>query len=320
LLITRITIFAPRNMQGNNNNRERFEFPWSSILYFTLLLGLTVYYMNDYDACRWPIGYMRVILLGISLVCRLILVLPDQHVITKTLLILLSGICFLAWTSVAMFFYIDNLLINDMCIELMTTITDGVLIGIVGIFIILIFGGMIVFMVAECHQKMKKNQFAKELKEVYKKIHKKGFSIDKFIEKYQNDIDSVPLVKEEHAILKDMYTCKYDESKVYKEEVCCICVSDLKGDELLMEFPHCAHTTHFDCLMGWFKEKMECPMCRGKIRESLLRGVTAKAQEKYKEKPATQKEETRGTRKSKRKTQTFDAVDDATVNIEGGRL
>lgn len=219
-----------------------------------------------------------------------------------------------------MFFYIDNLLINDMCVEIMTTITDGVLIGIVGIFFLLIFGGMIVFMVAECNKKRKKNQFAKELKNVYKKIHKKGFNVDKFIEKYQNDIDSVPLVKEEHAILKDMYTCKYDENKVYQEEVCCICHSDLKGDELLMEFPHCAHTTHFDCLMDWFKQKMECSMCRGKIRESLLRGVTAKAQEKYKDKPATQKEETLGTRKSKRKTQTFDAVDDPTVNIEGGKL
>lgn len=220
----------------------------------------------------------------------------------------------------ATFFFVDNLLINDQCVDLMTTITDGVLIGIVAIFILLIFGGMIVFMVAECNAARKKNKFSKELKEVYKKIHKRGFDVGKFIEKYQSDIDSVPLVKEEHAILKDMYTCKYDESKVYQEEVCCICVSDLKGEELLMEFPHCAHTTHFECLMGWFKEKMECPMCRGKIRESLLRGVAAKAQDKYKEKPAPQKAETLGTRKTKRRSIKPDLVNDATVNIEEGRL
>jgi len=84
------------------------------------------------------------------------------------------------------------------------------------------------------------------------------------------------LEPEEYSIIKDKYTHKFDKEKnrEYKPECCVICYENFdKGNQLLIDYPDCDHTYHFDCIAEWFRRNMNCPMCKKTIRASILRSI-----------------------------------------------
>ena len=45
---------------------------------------------------------------------------------------------------------------------------------------------------------------------------------------------------------------------------CCICLEKFKENEQLKKLK-CNHVFHKNCMINWFIEKMECPICRNNI-------------------------------------------------------
>ena len=119
----------------------------------------------------------------------------------------------------------------------------------------------------------KKNQFKKTLENLYKNIYSKNFNAEEFIAKYQTEIDSVELNEHEYAILKDKFSYNHDGKKEHTPEECIVCLEEYKKDQLLLDYPNCNHTYHFDCITTWLKEKMVCPLCKQTIRSSIIRAI-----------------------------------------------
>lgn len=46
------------------------------------------------------------------------------------------------------------------------------------------------------------------------------------------------------------------------EEYCSICCEKFVRREKLKLLPACCHTFHRSCIIGWFKNKNTCPLCR----------------------------------------------------------
>jgi len=66
---------------------------------------------------------------------------------------------------------------------------------------------------------------------IYQNIYKEGFDVEKFIKKNQNVIDTMPLSKEDYAILEDRFTTKFDKNTKYTPEHCCICLGEFDEQE-----------------------------------------------------------------------------------------
>ena len=120
-------------------------------------------------------------------------------------------------------------------------------------------------------------EFKKQLKAVYNNIYSKNFDAEDFICKNKEVIDTLPLEPEEHAIIKDLFTYKYIPDKEYMPDICTICQEQFDHEGLLLiDFPHCGHTYHFTCLVGWLERQMNCPMCKATIRASIIRSIVNK--------------------------------------------
>jgi len=114
------------------------------------------------------------------------------------------------------------------------------------------------------------------MNKVYQNVYAKDFDVEKFITDHEAEIDSVPLDKAEHAILKDKFSSKYDREKKYTPEECCICLCEFDESGLMLDYPNCKHSFHFECIIKWFEQKMNCPYCKAPIRASILRAIVNK--------------------------------------------
>jgi len=146
---------------------------------------------------------------------------------------------------------------------------------LVVLFLIFIIFGVIYSI---CKKQRKKDDFKKKLRNLYKNIYKKGFDVEKFILQHEDVINSTPLELEEYAIIKDKFTFKYnkDDKREFMQDSCVICYEQYdceNGGKLLIEYPDCGHTYHFDCLAQWFQKKMDCPCCKKTIRASIIRSI-----------------------------------------------
>ena len=54
-------------------------------------------------------------------------------------------------------------------------------------------------------------------------------------------------------------------SKSYGQDICSICLEDMKKDEDLYRAP-CRHKFHRECLDSWLAKNNRCPMCNDKVR------------------------------------------------------
>ena len=42
----------------------------TSLVMFSLMLGMTIYYVDDYKNCKWPYGWIRVAFVGLCMFLR----------------------------------------------------------------------------------------------------------------------------------------------------------------------------------------------------------------------------------------------------------
>lgn len=68
------------------------------------------------------------------------------------------------------------------------------------------------------------------------------------------------------------FKTKLDESsqndQLKKDQInCSICIKEYCTEEELLILPICKHNFHYDCVISWFTQKFECPMCRSKVKD-----------------------------------------------------
>jgi len=131
-------------------------------------------------------------------------------------------------------------------------------------------------------RKRRQKSFARKLKKIYSNVYSKNFDVEQFIADNKDEIYMVPLDEAERSILKDRFVSRYSPNKEYTPTECCICLAefselvdvDPQSDAaLILNYPDCNHSYHFDCIVRWLETKMDCPYCKGGIRASILRGI-----------------------------------------------
>lgn len=231
-------------------------------------------YGNDhkYCECSW-FGWLRFGLIAFNLFFRMCIWQPDHYVLFRLSWQILGVITMYVWSFTSLYFFIENQVEKPHCVDLQTDIVDGAIISIFLLIDLLI----ILFLISQCIQKrfqrLKKEEFACNLKKVYENVYSHDFNVEVFIATYQKILDELPISQEEYAIIKDRYTAEYDAEQTYVPDECCICISEFDNKQLLFKYPVCNHTFHFDCISEWLKQKMICPYCKNPIRASILRDI-----------------------------------------------
>ena len=59
-----------------------------------------------------------------------------------------------------------------------------------------------------------------------------------------------------------------------REEDCAICQDTITGTQDCRKILHCGHWFHKDCIDPWFRQNVQCPICRYDIREYRLQQET----------------------------------------------
>lgn len=66
---------------------------------------------------------------------------------------------------------------------------------------------------------------------------------------------------------KKVYPLLFDKIALEEEECCSICLE--KFDDNHVTLP-CKHHYHENCIMRWFDDKSDCPLCREKVGLKLI--------------------------------------------------
>jgi hypothetical protein len=76
-----------------------------------------------------------------------------------------------------------------------------------------------------------------------------------------NILSNVVITTDEHD-LETLKTYKLEDNLDIK---CCICMGDMKKDEILLEL-NCSHTFHSDCIKPYLEQyNYKCPICRDEV-------------------------------------------------------
>ena len=60
-----------------------------------------------------------------------------------------------------------------------------------------------------------------------------------------------------------------DEFVKSNQATCSICIKEYAIEEEVQVQPVCKHNFHYECVISWFEQKFECPMCRSKVKDQL---------------------------------------------------
>ena len=66
-------------------------------------------------------------------------------------------------------------------------------------------------------------------------------------------------IKKELDILSDLADLKMKEYNPKHDEICVICLENLRNDTTMK---NCNHSFHISCLKNWHKTNRSCPICR----------------------------------------------------------
>ena len=155
--------------------------------------------------------------------------------------------------------------------------------------------------------KRKKKEVGKAILDLYTSILSPNFNAAEFLNQNQQIINSLPLMEEEFAILKDKFGFKYyqnDESDKFDEDQlnkendlksnrndiktleedqmpnCIICLGDFEAGQSICGHPHCQHPFHIVCLEEWLRIRPNCPICKVGTRISMIKDLTKNLEKK----------------------------------------
>ncbi|GLT67293.1 hypothetical protein SLA2020_396120 [Shorea laevis] len=57
----------------------------------------------------------------------------------------------------------------------------------------------------------------------------------------------------------------YNSNEMKRSDDCAICLEDFQDEDLCRIFPVCNHVFHWNCIDGWVKNNLTCPVCRNCI-------------------------------------------------------
>ncbi|CAK9171464.1 unnamed protein product [Ilex paraguariensis] len=56
-----------------------------------------------------------------------------------------------------------------------------------------------------------------------------------------------------------------DNSNVFRENECSICLGLFQDDEMVKVLPECLHAYHSECVDKWLSARSSCPLCRSSL-------------------------------------------------------
>ena len=64
-----------------------------------------------------------------------------------------------------------------------------------------------------------------------------------------------------------VYPLVFNKIPLEEEEYCSICLEKFDGNNVTLP---CKHHYHENCIMKWFNDKSDCPLCRMKLQVVIL--------------------------------------------------
>lgn len=188
--------------------------------------------------------------------CLLIMLIPNLIVFT------------FIWNILGTVWLIQNLAYGNHCLSTFSLI---IFIFIQAMLYITYFIGIAVIVMS-----IRKGMAEKRNKDAMKNMLDKYYGDDEelrrlnmneFINTNKEVLKSMPLLDTEKEIIREHFSETVDEQN--KGDQCGICLCDFEPGMLKTKI-QCDHYFHFDCLVGWYRVKPQCPFCRETFRESLL--------------------------------------------------
>lgn len=117
-----------------------------------------------------------------------------------------------------------------------------------------------------------------QIDDIYENVLKQNFDVEKFIKEHgESIINMFKLTDKERAIIQDKFVVvsQVDQETLPENErkSCIICLGDFEKDEKIILHPGCKHTFHDECVLEWFKTKLNCPVCKVPTRSNMLRNI-----------------------------------------------
>ena len=137
------------------------------------------------------------------------------------------------------------------CIDIGIKIIDGMWLCIMILLIAWVITRFSLNIIRLSKQKKTRIAFYEKLIFLYTNIYKSDFDIEKFIQENDDLIDKFALIPQEIAILKDKFACLWEYGEKYIPDNCIICLHEFNSEEIMIDYPFCNHSYHFDCLMVW---------------------------------------------------------------------
>ena len=81
-------------------------------------------------------------------------------------------------------------------------------------------------------------------------------------------LNSIHYFKTDKQMILDFFCRNIGESVADLNDECAICQQAIYMGENVVNHPICKHSYHWDCLKGWLKIQMCCPMCRKQTRSA----------------------------------------------------
>lgn len=193
---------------------------------------------------------------------------PNLLIVTVLTAGMLLGVFSSIWVFAGTGWIIQDISAEESCLRGLNLWVSVLILAAVYLFYLFFILLFIYFTIIDGKAVVLRRKFFSELNKMYSnKVGVTKGEIDSFLEKYKDLSGAEPITEVERSVLLS-YSNKTAASSDEGAE-CGVCLMGLDEKDLKISI-NCKHVFHYECIIGWYKVKMNCPYCRQSFREGLL--------------------------------------------------